>query len=169
VEEVVRVIFGAPVAKILIVAGLTLLLIASVGGVAGKFQPGTGGRILAGFSAPIVLVIGLALQLQDVRPEPPATPEGATLPPAPPTAAVPLTAGPPTTLAVRWTADQVQVFMNSCVFQYLNTQPWCVCFLGKLQTRYTFQEVDAILRNGAVTNLYPNEYLRFIQECNLGR
>ncbi len=57
--EILRVIFGAPLASLFIVAGLVFLFIAVVGNISGKIQPGKVGRIVSGVIGFSLLVMGL--------------------------------------------------------------------------------------------------------------
>ena len=52
---------GAPITTLLVVAGLLFLLIAVVGNVAGRIEPGRTGRVASGVIGAVLLTIGLSL------------------------------------------------------------------------------------------------------------
>ena len=54
---------GAPTDKLFIVAGLLFLGVAVVGGVTGYIRPGPIGRIVGGLVGPLLIVVGIGLQL----------------------------------------------------------------------------------------------------------
>lgn len=75
-DEFLKGVFTAPVATLLIVAGLLFLLIAVVGNISGRIEPGVKGRIASGVLGLTFVLIGLAMHLtQKVppMPGPPAT------------------------------------------------------------------------------------------------
>lgn len=57
--EIVNHALDAPVANILIVAGLAFLAIGVIGKISGKIEPGTGGRVMAGVLGIALLAYGL--------------------------------------------------------------------------------------------------------------
>lgn len=59
-KDLINVIFGTPTATLLVIAGLVFLLLAVVGNVAGKIEPGKYGRITSGIIGGILLAIGLS-------------------------------------------------------------------------------------------------------------
>lgn len=66
-DEFVKGVFTAPVATLLIVFGMPFLLIAVVGNISGKIEPGVKGRIASGVLGGALLFIGLAMHFtQDV-------------------------------------------------------------------------------------------------------
>ena len=54
---------GAPTDKLFIVAGLLFLGVAVVGGVTGYIRPGPIGRIIGGLVGPLLIVVGIGMQL----------------------------------------------------------------------------------------------------------
>jgi hypothetical protein len=85
--EFAKSIFAAPLAILLIVAGILFLLIAVVGNVRGMIEPGVQGRIIAGIVGFAFFALGLTLHLlEDGLPAPP--PSGG------PSPSTPLTASP---------------------------------------------------------------------------
>jgi hypothetical protein len=68
-DEIVKTVLSAPLATLLIVAGLVFLFVAVVGSVAGKIEPGGVGRIVSGVIGVILLATGLAFNLMSTRSE----------------------------------------------------------------------------------------------------
>jgi hypothetical protein len=104
-EGFIEAILNAPMATLLVVAGLAFVAIAVIGEISGKIEPGRSGRIAAGVFGLIFLGIGLAMHWGVVpgpaMPEGPTTPQATTPPPTasptpPPPTASP-TPPPPTT------------------------------------------------------------------------
>lgn len=62
-KETLDAIFSAPLANILVVAGIIFLLVSVIGTVAGKIDPGKGGRIAAGAIGGVLLILGLGMHL----------------------------------------------------------------------------------------------------------
>ena len=62
-KESMDALFSAPLANILVVAGVVFLLVAVLGTVAGKIDPGKGGRIAAGAIGVVLLAVGLSMHL----------------------------------------------------------------------------------------------------------
>lgn len=91
--DLVGELFNSPPRTILLLAGLLFLLIAVVGTVQGKIDPGRYGREGAGVIGGILLAIGLIWPLLGLD-----TPKGVAIPPSLPTATVtpPATPAPPT-------------------------------------------------------------------------
>jgi len=54
-------IASAPVAKLLILAGVVFLFVAAVGKIAGKVEPGKGGRVITGIIGAILMVAGISM------------------------------------------------------------------------------------------------------------
>lgn len=92
-DEFVKSVFTAPVATLFIVAGILFLLIAVVGNISGRLEPGVKGRIASGVLGLTFVLIGLAMHLKvpqmpgspatsqeqikgDQLPEAPRTPTG---------------------------------------------------------------------------------------------
>jgi hypothetical protein len=59
---------GAPTAKLFIVSGLVFLGVAIVGSITGRIQPGPIGRILGGLAGPLLIVVGLGLEMEMTMP-----------------------------------------------------------------------------------------------------
>jgi hypothetical protein len=76
--SVVTGMIAAPVANLLIVAGLVFLLIAVVGDIAGRLQPGKTGRIASGLIGIVLLGVGLGMfaSLPSQKPQNPVGSEG---------------------------------------------------------------------------------------------
>lgn len=78
-DELVKGVFAAPVATLFIVAGMIFLLIAVVGNISGKIEPGAKGRLASAALGLTFVVIGLAIhltkeaQLSPTPPTPPTT------------------------------------------------------------------------------------------------
>jgi len=66
-DELIKNIFDAPVANLLIIAGLVFLVIAVIGKISGRIDPGKTGRITAGGIGAIILVIGLVLHFSSTK------------------------------------------------------------------------------------------------------
>jgi hypothetical protein len=62
-SDIVNNIFTAPLATLFIVAGILFLLIAVVGNISGKIEPGEKGRLAAGILGLMFVVVGLTMQL----------------------------------------------------------------------------------------------------------
>jgi hypothetical protein len=80
--DFLRAAMGAPTAKLLIVFGLLFLGVAIVGSITGRIQPGPIGRILGGLVGPLLIVVGLGMEMS------------ASLPPVADAAIVPATPVP---------------------------------------------------------------------------
>lgn len=77
-DEFIKSVFTAPVATLFIVAGILFLLIAVVGNISGRIEPGVKGRIVSGVLGLTFVLIGLAMHLTQKVPQmpgPPATPQ----------------------------------------------------------------------------------------------
>ena len=64
VGDIVKELVDAPLANLLIVAGLAFLALAVVGKITGKIEPGRGGRIMAGLLGSALFVGGLIAHLR---------------------------------------------------------------------------------------------------------
>jgi hypothetical protein len=73
-DEFVKSVFTAPVATLLIVAGILFLLIAIVGNISGRIEPGAKGRIASGVLGLTFVLIGLAMHLTQKVPQMPGPP-----------------------------------------------------------------------------------------------
>jgi hypothetical protein len=71
-NDVLKTVFDANLPMLLIVASLAFLFIAVAGSVAGKIDPGQGGRIGAGVIGAVLLVLGIVLKVSAPGPEPAA-------------------------------------------------------------------------------------------------
>jgi hypothetical protein len=47
-DEIVKGIFTAPLATVFVIAGVIFLLVAVVGNISGKIEPGAKGRVISG-------------------------------------------------------------------------------------------------------------------------
>jgi hypothetical protein len=87
-DEIVKGVFTAPLATVFVVAGMIFLLIAVVGNISGKIEPGAKGRVISGILGLAFIITGLAMYLTQQAPlpfekareksellEPPQTPE----------------------------------------------------------------------------------------------
>jgi hypothetical protein len=76
--ELLNHLLDAPVANILILAGLMLLGVAATGRISGKIEPGTGGRILCAVLGLILVVAGVQFHtiVDNGRKENPSKPAG---------------------------------------------------------------------------------------------
>jgi hypothetical protein len=61
--DFLRAAMGAPTAKLFIVFGLLFLGVAIVGSITGRIQPGPIGRILGGLVGPLLIVVGLGMEM----------------------------------------------------------------------------------------------------------
>ena len=61
--ELVDVVLSAPLANVLVIAGILFLLVAVLGNVPGKINPGKGGRIAAGTIGLLLIAVGLRMYL----------------------------------------------------------------------------------------------------------
>jgi hypothetical protein len=68
-DELVKSVFTAPVATLFIVAGILFLLIAVVGNIIGRIEPGVKGRIASGVLGLTFVLIGLAMHLTQKIPQ----------------------------------------------------------------------------------------------------
>lgn len=73
-DEFVKSVFTAPVATLFIVAGILFLLIAVVGNISGRLEPGVKGRIASGVLGLTFVLIGLAMHLTQKVPQMPGAP-----------------------------------------------------------------------------------------------
>jgi hypothetical protein len=78
-SELITGIFSAPIATLFVVAGMVFLLIAVVGNISGRIEPGAKGRIASGVLGVLFLVVGLAIHfLPDAEKRASAPPEETT-------------------------------------------------------------------------------------------
>jgi hypothetical protein len=73
-EALVKSVLTAPLATLFIIAGILFLLIAVVGNISGKIEPGERARIISGVVGMLFIALGLALHLLQKTPgviEPP--------------------------------------------------------------------------------------------------
>ena len=83
-DDLIKAIFSAPIATLLIVAGVGFLAIAVLGKISGTLEAGKTGRLVSGTIGTALLVIGLNIYFR-TTPGPVSSPS-ATLSPAPTTA-----------------------------------------------------------------------------------
>jgi hypothetical protein len=74
-DEFVKSVFTAPVATLFIVAGILFLLIAVVGNISGRIEPGAKARIVSGVLGLTFVLIGLAMHLTQKVPQMPGPSE----------------------------------------------------------------------------------------------
>ena len=78
-DEIVKGIFTAPLATVFVIAGVIFLLVAVVGNISGKIEPGAKGRVISGILGLAFIVIGLSMHFTpktiDTRVSPATTPE----------------------------------------------------------------------------------------------
>ncbi len=60
-DEIVKGIFSAPLATVFVIAGVIFLLVAVVGNISGKIEPGAKGRVISGILGLAFIVIGLSM------------------------------------------------------------------------------------------------------------
>lgn len=60
-DEIVKGIFTAPLATVFVIAGVIFLLVAVVGNISGKIEPGAKGRVISGILGLAFIVIGLSM------------------------------------------------------------------------------------------------------------
>jgi hypothetical protein len=72
-DELIKGIFNAPMATLLVIAGLVFLGIAVIGKISGRIEPSRGGRIASGIIGLILLGIGLLMYVGTIGPPPPPT------------------------------------------------------------------------------------------------
>ena len=61
IDELVKALFSAPLATVFVIAGLIFLLVAVVGNISGKIEPGPKGRIFSGMLELAFVIAGLAI------------------------------------------------------------------------------------------------------------
>lgn len=76
-DEIVKGVFTAPLATVFVVAGMIFLLIAVVGNIGGKIEPGTKGRVISGILGLALIITGLAMHLTQQAPQIPIPSEKA--------------------------------------------------------------------------------------------
>jgi hypothetical protein len=73
-DEIIKGIFTAPLATVFVIAGVIFLLVAVVGNISGKIEPGAKGRILSGILGLAFIITGLSMhftqKITDKRPLP---------------------------------------------------------------------------------------------------
>ncbi|WP_446810115.1 LCCL domain-containing protein [Methylomonas sp. 2BW1-5-20] len=60
-EEIVKTLFSAPLATVFVMAGLIFLLVAVVGNISGRIEPGPKGRIFSGVLGLVCVAVGLTM------------------------------------------------------------------------------------------------------------
>lgn len=63
-NEIVKGIFNAPLATIFVIAGILFLLVAVIGNISGKIEPGVKGRAISGIVGLAFIVLGLSMHFQ---------------------------------------------------------------------------------------------------------
>lgn len=63
-NEIVKGIFNAPLATIFVIAGILFLLVAVIGNISGKIEPGVKGRVISGIVGLAFIVLGLSMHFQ---------------------------------------------------------------------------------------------------------
>jgi hypothetical protein len=76
-DEIVKGVFAAPLATVFVVAGMIFLLIAVVGNISGKIEPGAKGRVISGILGLAFIITGLAMHLTQQAPQIPKPSEKA--------------------------------------------------------------------------------------------
>ena len=124
-NELLAIIFGSPVANLLIIAGLGFLGIAVVGNVSGKIQPGTGGRLLSGLMGLCLLAGGLFMYQSTPREKDPNS-----SPTSSPATSVEVGITSPT--AVPSGFRIVEAFLRADPFDYVGACPVMITFSGRV-------------------------------------
>jgi len=123
-DEILKGVLTAPIANLFVFGGLVFLVIAVIGGISGKIEPGEGGRKAAAILGAVFMVIGLVLHVVPMptkSSEQPATAaKAATETSAPPSMA---TAVPPTKTAVSVKATAAPVIETPVSKPTVLTQP----------------------------------------------
>jgi hypothetical protein len=73
-EALVKLVFTGPLATLFIVAGMLFLLIAVVGNISGKIEPGEKARIISGVVGLTFILLGLAIHVLQKTPSVPESP-----------------------------------------------------------------------------------------------
>lgn len=73
-DEIVKGIFTAPLATVFVIAGVIFLLVAVVGNISGKIEPGVKGRIISGILGLAFIIIGLSMHFTPKATDPRALP-----------------------------------------------------------------------------------------------
>jgi hypothetical protein len=88
-DEIVKGIFTAPLATVFVIAGVIFLLVAVVGNISGKIEPGVKGRVISGILGLAFIIIGLSMHFMQKIPQVPdpreKAPEQSALPGTPQT------------------------------------------------------------------------------------
>ncbi|AMK77819.1 MULTISPECIES: LCCL domain-containing protein [Methylomonas] len=82
-DEIVKALFSAPLATVFVIAGLIFLLVAVVGNISGKIEPGPKGRLFSGILGLAFVIVGLAMHFAQYPAQPAATLNNATAPTKP--------------------------------------------------------------------------------------
>ena len=70
-DEIVKGIFTAPLATVFVIAGVIFLLVAVVGNISGKIEPGAKGRVISGILGLAFIIIGLSMHFMQKIPQVP--------------------------------------------------------------------------------------------------
>lgn len=98
-DEIVKALFSAPLATVFVISGLIFLLVAVVGNISGKIEPGPKGRVFSGILGVAFVIVGLAMHFAQNSVPPSTTPNSPTAltKPAEQIAVVPQAAAPQAT------------------------------------------------------------------------
>lgn len=77
-DELIKSLFSAPLATIFVIAGLVFLLLAVVGNVSGKIEPGPKGRVFSGILGVSFVLVGLSMHFMQTYAAPTDRPVNAT-------------------------------------------------------------------------------------------
>jgi len=77
-SEIVKAIVAAPLATLFIISGMIFLLIAAIGNISGKIEPGAKGRVFSGAIGLVFIIVGIAMHLTSDKSsiEPPDNKQG---------------------------------------------------------------------------------------------
>jgi hypothetical protein len=73
-DELVKGVFTAPVATLFIVGGMLFLLVAVLGNISGKVEPGPRARIISGVFGLAFILVGISMHVMQSELNPPTTP-----------------------------------------------------------------------------------------------
>ena len=62
-SEIVKAIVAAPLVTLFIISGMIFLLIAAIGNISGKIEPGAKGRVFSGAIGLVFIIVGIAMHL----------------------------------------------------------------------------------------------------------
>jgi hypothetical protein len=73
-DELFKGLFTAPLATLFIMSGMIFLLIAVIGNISGKVEPGSKARIASGIFGLAFILVGVSMHVMQNKPNPPASP-----------------------------------------------------------------------------------------------